>query len=111
MPEEIVFLSIAGMVVGFFALRMILMAIFGAERMGLKSRRHRKSEAVVDESEVKILKEQVATLTDRVKVLERITVEEGSSLAAEIERLRQPEQLGYGGADDLTSPSRSQDRV
>ena len=97
-------------VLGMFMLRYLLTAIVGAERMGVgKKRRHAKQ--VADDTEVKVLKQQVAALTDRMKVLERITVEEGSSLAAEIERLREPEQLGYGGADDLASPNRSRDRV
>lgn len=34
MPEEVMIVSIIGIVFGFFMLRMILAAIFGAERMG-----------------------------------------------------------------------------
>ena len=111
MPEEIMIVSIVGIVFGFLMLKMLLTAIFGAERMGLRSRHPKHLHAPQDDAAVKRLEAQVAMLTDRVKVLERITVEEGSSLAAEIERLREPEQLGYGGADDLARPDRSRNRV
>lgn len=93
--------------IALFMLRYVLVAIVGHDRMGTKGKhgRHR------DDEDVKRLECQVAMLTDRVKVLEKITVEDGGSLAAEIERLREPEQLGYGGADDLTAPRRSPNRV
>lgn len=112
MPEELFILSIIGIVFGWLALKSVLTAIFGAERMGVRSR-HAKHlpPPPQDDAAVKRLEAQVAMLTDRIKVLERITVEEGSTLAAEIERLREPDQLGYGGADDLTQPGRSRDRV
>ena len=107
-PNEGIFITV-WVVLALFMLRYLLTAVVGAERMGVG--RKRRHDAPVDDGEVKALKQQVAALTDRVKVLERITVEEGSALAAEIERLREPEQLGYGGADDLTAPRRSPNRI
>ena len=103
---------IVSIVFGFLMLRMLLTAICGAERMGLRSRHPKHLAAPRDDAAVQRLESQVAMLTDRVKVLERITVEEGNSLAAEIERLREPSQLGYGGLDEqLADPDRSRNRV
>lgn len=111
MPEEHFILSIIGIVFGWLALKAILTAIFGAERMGVRSRFSRHGKTTNDNSEVKALTQQVAMLTDRVKVLERITVEDGNTLAAEIDRLRAPDKLGYGGVDELADPSRSRNRI
>ncbi|MBW0145024.1 hypothetical protein [Sphingomicrobium clamense] len=105
---ESIFITI-WIVLGLFMLRYLLTAVVGADRMG--TNRKKRHTAGIDDAQIKELRQQVTMLTDRVKVLEKITVEDGNSLAAEIERLREPEQLGYGGADDLTAPQRSRNRV
>lgn len=110
-PSEMTVI-IVSIVFGFLMLKLLLTAIFGAERMGLRSRHPKHLAAPQDDAAIKRLEGQLAMLTDRVKVLERITVEEGNSLAAEIERLREPSKLGYGDLDDqLADPQRSRDRV
>ena len=107
-PEEFVFITIWALM-AMFMLRYILVAMVGHERMGIKKK---GAKAQPDDGNIKALQSQVDTLTERVKVLEKITVEEGNSLAAEIERLRDPVALGYGGADEqLADPDRSRRRV
>lgn len=106
-PEEFFFITIWALM-AMFMLRYVLVAIVGHERMGIKKKGRRST---ASDGHMEALQSQVDTLTERVKVLEKITVEDGNSLAAEIERLREPEQLGYGGADDLTAPQRSRNRV
>ncbi len=108
-PTEFIFITIWA-IIALFMLRTLLVAVVGAERMGVKRKGlHHQPK---DDAQVKALQGQVDTLTERVKVLEKITVEEGNSLAAEIERLRDPVALGYGGADEqLADPDRSRRRV
>ena len=52
------------------------------------SGRNRNSETPQERAETLRLREEVAMLKDRLKVLERITVEKENSLAKEIEELR-----------------------
>ncbi|WP_265570634.1 hypothetical protein [Sphingomicrobium nitratireducens] len=111
-PSEMVVI-IVSIVFGWMMLKLLLTAIFGAERMGLRSRHPKHMPAPMqDDAAIRRLEHQVEALTDRLKVLERITVEDGHSLAAEIERLREPSKLGYGGPDEqLARPDRSSNRV
>ena len=55
-------------------------------RMGVRHRWERP--AVEDDQETLRLREEVRELKERIKVLERITVEKENSLAKEIESLR-----------------------
>ena len=57
---------------------------------GGRSRRHRGDEdsAIPDSAETERLRDEVATLKDRLAVLERITIEKENSLEREIEALR-----------------------
>jgi hypothetical protein len=50
--------------------------------------RHRWERPAEDNQETVRLREEVKTLQDRIKVLERITVEKENSLSREIESLR-----------------------
>jgi hypothetical protein len=59
-------------------------------RLGIPSRsmRHMRGDPPADTSETLRLREEVGELKERIKVLERITVEKENSLAKEIESLR-----------------------
>lgn len=57
-------------------------------RMGIPSRRNCNDSSREDSAEAMRLREEVRTLQERIKVLERITVEKENSLAREIESLR-----------------------
>ncbi|GAA3886354.1 hypothetical protein GCM10022276_01750 [Sphingomonas limnosediminicola] len=59
-------------------------------KMGIPSRsmREMRGDAPVDGPETLRLREEVQELKERIKVLERITVEKENSLAKEIESLR-----------------------
>ena len=56
-------------------------------RMGIQ-RRGRSFDTAQDTGETVRLREEVRTLQERIKVLERITVEKENSLSREIESLR-----------------------
>ncbi len=75
-----------------FVLALVLMMfILGVIRhkMGIPARSMRQMRGCSDDSEETIrLREEVRTLQERIKVLERITVEKENSLAREIESLR-----------------------
>jgi hypothetical protein len=68
---------------------VMLASIFKA-RYGYGRRRHGRSEAVApqDSPETLRLRDEVSQLKERIKVLERITVDKENSLAKEIESLR-----------------------
>jgi hypothetical protein len=58
-------------------------------RMGIQRRGFRTGDGqAADSQETAHLREEVKTLQERIKVLERITVEKENSLAREIESLR-----------------------
>jgi hypothetical protein len=71
---------------------MAMMFIFTIIRhkMGipLRSMRQMRGDAPVDSPETLRLRDEVKELKERIKVLERITVEKENSLAKEIESLR-----------------------
>lgn len=80
-PPEFILVLIA-MVFGFSIIR---------HRMGMPSRFSRRfmdDPPMVDVQETSRLREEVRDLKERIKVLERITVEKENSLAKEIESLR-----------------------
>jgi cell division protein FtsB len=70
---------------------VILMMIFGfsliKHRMGIRNRWEQPAQ-VQDNQETIRLRDEVRELKERIKVLERITVEKENSLAKEIESLR-----------------------
>ena len=70
---------------------VILIMIFGfsliKHRMGVRNRWERPA-VEEDSAETRRLRDEVAQLKERLKVLERITVEKENSLAKEIESLR-----------------------
>lgn len=58
-------------------------------KLGIPSRSMRQMRGCADDSQEALrLREEVKTLQDRIKVLERITVDKENSLAREIESLR-----------------------
>ena len=58
-------------------------------KMGIPARSMRQIRGCADDSEETVrLRDEVKTLQERIKVLERITVEKENSLAREIESLR-----------------------
>ena len=75
-----------------FVLALVfLMFVLGVVRhkMGIPARSMRQMRGCSDASaETERLREEVKTLQERIKVLERITVEKENSLAREIEELR-----------------------
>jgi hypothetical protein len=54
----------------------------------LRSMRQMRGDPAVDTQETERLRDEVKELKERIKVLERITVEKENSLAKEIESLR-----------------------
>ena len=70
---------------------VVLMMIFGfsliKHRMGIRNRWEQPAQAE-DNQETIRLRDEVRELKERIKVLERITVEKENSLAKEIESLR-----------------------
>lgn len=73
-----------------FVLALVfMMGIFGVLRARAGARHRSRSHEGEDESaETVRLREEVRMLQERIKVLERITVEKENSLAREIEALR-----------------------
>jgi len=76
-----------------FVLTILLMVfVFSIikHKMGIPSRsmREMRGDPVVDTQETMRLRDEVSQLKERIKVLERITVEKENSLAKEIESLR-----------------------
>jgi hypothetical protein len=76
-----------------FVLAILLMVfVFSIikHKMGIPSRsmREMRGDPVVDTQETMRLRDEVSQLKERIKVLERITVEKENSLAKEIESLR-----------------------
>jgi len=70
---------------------LILVFAFSIVRhkMGIPARSMREMRGCSDDSQETVrLREEVKTLQERIKVLERITVEKENSLAREIESLR-----------------------
>jgi hypothetical protein len=69
---------------------VILLMIFGfsllKSRMGV---RHRWEQPAEDTQETLRLREEVAELKERIKVLERITVDKENTLARQIDELRE----------------------
>ena len=57
-------------------------------RMGIQRRGRDSDQQPLESSETMRLREEVKTLQERLKVLERITVEKENSLSREIEALR-----------------------
>lgn len=53
---------------------------------------------------------EIEALKERVRVLERITVEEGHSLASEIERLREPVGLPEPARDEINQLDPARDK-
>jgi cell division protein FtsB len=78
---------------------MILMFAFTIVRhkMGIQvgSRRHRHDAPLIEAENVR-LHEQVQQLQERMKVLERIITDRGAETAAQIEALRDREQIEDG---------------
>jgi uncharacterized protein YlxW (UPF0749 family) len=77
----------------FVLVLMAMMFLFTIVRhkMGIpvrSMRQMRGDDPVVDTQETQRLREEVKELKERIKVLERITVEKENSLAKEIESLR-----------------------
>jgi hypothetical protein len=68
----------------------IARARYGYGRFGRLGRHHRDDEGITaqDRAENLRLRDEVKELKERIKVLERITVEKENSLAKEIESLR-----------------------
>jgi len=63
-------------------------------KMGIPDRSGRgTSDSVVDERENARLREQVTRLQDRIQVLERIVTDRGVETAAQIEALRERDQI------------------
>jgi uncharacterized protein YlxW (UPF0749 family) len=76
-----------------FVLAILLMVfVFSIikHKMGIPSRsmREMRGDPMVDTQETARLRDEVRELKERIKVLERITVEKENSLAKEIESLR-----------------------
>lgn len=75
-----------------FVLALVfLMFVLGLVRhkMGIPARSMRQMRGCADDSDETVrLREEVRTLQERIKVLERITVEKENSLSREIEALR-----------------------
>ena len=71
-------------------LAMVFIFSIVKHKMGIPSRsmREMRGDAPVDSPETLRLREEVSELKERIKVLERITVEKENSLAREIEDLR-----------------------
>jgi cell division protein FtsB len=69
---------------------MIFLFTIIRHKMGipLRSMRQMRGDPVVNTQETDRLREEVKELKERIKVLERITVEKENSLAKEIESLR-----------------------
>jgi hypothetical protein len=64
-------------------------------KMGIPDRSRRgTSDPEVDEKENARLREQVTRLQDRIQVLERIVTDRGVETAAQIEALRERDQIG-----------------
>ena len=82
MPIEIVMIVVASMI-----FTLILIKMIGDQKKAERAPN-------IQQAELDALKE-------RVRVLERITVDEGNSLATEIERLRDPNSLPAPSIDDL----------
>ena len=70
----------------------IMLLVFGftllKHRMGIRNRWEAPELPTLDGTENRRLREEVAELKERIKVLERITVEKENSLAREIDELR-----------------------
>ena len=75
-----------GVIILVFAFRIISYRM--GMRTGLDRRRDRFIDDAQDSGETIRLREEVQALKERIKVLERITVEKENSLAKEIESLR-----------------------
>jgi hypothetical protein len=89
MPVEVMFVAIAGIVCGFFVIRM---GIKHEERkLELKAGAGEggRIEAILGETQ-----KEVARLRDRVQVLEKLVTDDDRKLANEIERLRRDEARG-----------------
>jgi len=74
-----------------FVLALVfMMFVLGVVRhkMGIPARSMRQMRGCDDSEETVRLREEVRTLQERIKVLERITVEKENSLSREIESLR-----------------------
>ena len=78
-PFEFVLIIIA-MVFGFTLLK---------HKLGIRDDHHRRDREPVPTDETLRLREEVTELKERIKVLERITVEKENSLARQIEELRE----------------------
>ena len=71
----------------FMVVLIVLIVVIGSIVRGNKFRRHIGSEPGPDVENAR-LRDEVQQLKERIKVLERITVEKENSLAKEIESLR-----------------------
>jgi len=70
-------------------LAMVFIFTIVKHKMGIPSRSLRQMRGEPEDSnETRRLREEVSALQERIKVLERITVEKENSLAKEIESLR-----------------------
>jgi hypothetical protein len=70
---------------------IVVTGIFSVIRLRMGGRRrgwHDSNGQAVDSGETARLRDEVKTLQERIKVLERITVEKENSLSREIESLR-----------------------
>ncbi|HEX5259388.1 MAG TPA: hypothetical protein VFW35_11500 [Sphingomicrobium sp.] len=67
---------------------VFIVGLFGVMRRRMGVRHRWEHPAVEDNQETLRLRDEVKELKDRIKVLERITVEKENSLANEIESLR-----------------------
>ena len=78
------------LIVGMIMIASVARARFGYGRFGRLGRYRRDDEdiSVQDRSENLRLRSEVQELKERIKVLERITVDKENSLAKEIESLR-----------------------
>lgn len=83
MPVEVMFVAIAGIICGFFVIKMSLK--HEERKMELKAGAGEggRLEAILADTQ-----KEVARLRDRVQVLEKLVTDDDRKLAGEIERLR-----------------------
>jgi hypothetical protein len=63
-------------------------------KLGIPDRSGRGTRASLDDEENARLREQVKRLQDRIQILERIVTDRGVETAAQIEALRERDQIG-----------------
>ena len=77
-----------GQLVPVFIVGIVMLAMVMKARYRYLGQHRGDSAAPADNAENRMLREEVQQLKDRIKVLERITVEKENSLARQIEELR-----------------------